>query len=91
LGRYFGSVGNQVHAMTVDRIDQVWVTDVTYLKVAGAWRSALRSYVDFYNRYRLHSSWGIVRQRSSKPNASDHRCPLLRRNSPLTRCAGSRR
>lgn len=44
--------------MTVDRIDQVWVTDVTYLKVAGAWRSALRSYGDFYNRYRLHSSLG---------------------------------
>ena len=33
LGRFFAGEGNRIHATRVERIDHVWVTDVTYLKV----------------------------------------------------------
>lgn len=38
LGRFFSSVGNRVYEREVTRPDQVWVADVTYLKVDGQWR-----------------------------------------------------
>jgi transposase InsO family protein len=45
-------------------------------------RTAVRSYIDFYNNKRLHSPWAIDLPSSSKPKRLTNRCPLLRRNSP---------
>lgn len=33
--RFFGSIACQTHEAEVTAADQVWVSDVTYLKVAG--------------------------------------------------------
>ena len=38
LDRFFGVIGNQVKEMRVTGINQVWVSDVTYLKVNEEWR-----------------------------------------------------
>lgn len=36
--KFFGELPNQLINVTTSRTDQVWVGDVTYLKVAGRWR-----------------------------------------------------
>ena len=61
LPRFYGTIPSEVHEATVTAPDQVWVADITYLKVEGQ-RRYLATVMDRYSRRLL--GWALSAEKS---------------------------
>lgn len=62
LKRFLASVGSITHEVEIKHADQVWVADVTYLKVGDDWRY-LATVMDRWSRRLL--GWSLGRRRTT--------------------------
>lgn len=78
LEKYFTRVDCSIHETPVQRPDQVWVGDITYLKVKDAWRY-LATVMDRYSRRII--GWSLGDQKST-PLVSRALAQAFRRRQP---------
>jgi putative transposase len=73
---FFTSIANNERGVRIERRNQVWVGDVTYLRVLGQWRY-LAVVLDKYSRCLI--GWSISRQRDANLTTQALSCALRSR------------